>query len=236
MWLASHWTVRNAKGWLLGQERMYSQLIDGSRAANLLGWQWTVGAGTGKPYGFARWQVDKRAPGLCRQCSLKNHCPIQEFPDEISPPPAVRDALLDSDPDLSATTGPTEPIKRSKPDYVLLTIDSLGDDDAALAGNPHLPVVFIFNEEALKKLQLSAHRLVFYLQTLRDLSTRRQVAVYLGNPYQFARDNAVAVTYAPVPSFKKFTELAEIHPFPWLRRPHAGSVKSFSVWRTKVDK
>jgi deoxyribodipyrimidine photo-lyase len=236
MWLASHWTVRNEKGWLLGQERMYSQLLDGSRAANLLGWQWTVGAGTGKPYGFAKWQVDKRAPGLCRQCSLNNHCPIQEFPDEIQPHPLVKDALLESDPDVSATTGPTEPMKRNKPDYVLLTVDSLGDLDAALVGNPHLPAVFVFNQEALKKLQLSARRLAFYLQTLKDLSTRRQLEVYLGDPYQFARDNAVAVTYAPVPSFKRFTNLAEIHPFPWLRRPHAGSVRSFSAWRAKVAK
>lgn len=236
MWLASHWTVRNEKGWLIGQEQMYAQLIDGSRAANLLGWQWTVGAGTGKPYGFARWQVEKRAPGLCRQCLLRNNCPIQEFPDEVSPHPLVRDALLDTDPDVSATTGPIEPIMRKKPDYVLLTIDSLGDDDAALVGNPHLPAVFIFNEEALRKLQLSSRRLAFYLQTLKDLSTRRHVEVFLGDPYQFARDNAVAVTYAPVPSFKKFTDLAEIHPFPWLRRPHAGSVKSFSSWRTKVDR
>jgi deoxyribodipyrimidine photo-lyase len=56
MWLASHWTVRSQFGWLHGQEEMYRHLIDGSRAANLLGWQWTVGTGTGKPYGFARWQ------------------------------------------------------------------------------------------------------------------------------------------------------------------------------------
>ncbi|MDA3029823.1 MAG: hypothetical protein O2823_00680 [Actinomycetota bacterium] len=83
MWLASHWTVRSNKGWLHGQERMHQNLIDGSRAANLLGWQWTAGAGTGKAYGFAKWQVDKRAPGLCLKCSLKSDCPINEFPDEV---------------------------------------------------------------------------------------------------------------------------------------------------------
>ena len=58
---------------------MYRELIDGSRAANLLGWQWTVGAGTGKPYGFARWQVEKRAPGLCKGCALVNLIPILEI-------------------------------------------------------------------------------------------------------------------------------------------------------------
>ena len=60
---------------------MYAHLLDGSRAANRLGWQWTVGTGTGKPYGFSRWQVQKRAPQLCRDCALASACPIQQWPD-----------------------------------------------------------------------------------------------------------------------------------------------------------
>jgi len=235
MWLASHWTVRNGKGWIAGQERMYRNLLDGSRAANLLGWQWTVGAGTGKPYGFAKWQVDKRAAGLCNRCPLKYKCPIQEFPAEIALRELSRDAILDTDPDVGATTGPTSMVVNGEASHVLLTIDSLGDDDPALAANSHLPAVFVFNEQALRKLQLSARRIAFYLQTLADLNTRRPVDVYLGDPYQFAQDNAVAVTYAPVPSFKKFSKLAEVHPYPWLRPPHSGTVKSFSSWRKKLS-
>ena len=145
------------------------------------------------------------------------------------------DAILDSDPDVGATTGPTSMVVNGEASHVLLTIDSLGDDDPALAANPHLPAVFVFNEQALRKLQLSARRIAFYLQTLADLNTRRPVAVYLGDPYQFAQDNAVAVTYAPVPSFKKFGKLAEVHPYPWLRPPHAGTVKSYSSWRKKLS-
>lgn len=147
-----------------------------------------------------------------------------------------RDPLLDLDVNLDVTTGPTTPVKSRKPEYVLLTIDSLGDNDAALVANPNLPVVFVFNREALQKLQLSSRRLAFYLQTLADLNTRRQVHAYLGDPYQFAQDNAVAVTYAPVPSFRKFTNIAELHPYPWLRLPHAGSVRSFSSWRAQLSK
>ncbi len=233
MWLASHWTVRNEKGWLHGQERMYQNLIDGSRAANLLGWQWTVGAGTGKPYGFARWQVEKRAPGLCFKCPLKKACPIQEFPEEISPRKIENEPLLDYDPDISATAGPLAPVRNSTPEYVLLTIDSLGDADPALVAHPDLPAIFIFNELALRKLQLSSRRIGFYLETLQDLSQRRSVEVFLGDPYLFAAENPVAVTYAPVPSFKKFTNVAEIHPYPWLRKPHSGSVRSFYSWRKK---
>ena len=231
MWLASHWTVRNNVGWLHGQELMYRELIDGSRAANLLGWQWTVGAGTGKPYGFARWQVEKRAPELCGQCPLNKACPIQDFPNEVSLPQVPADPLLTHDPDPGASAGPVEPIRLAKPEFVLLTIDSLGDADPALVANPDLPAVFVFNEAALRKLQLSSKRIGFYLETLKDLSTRRDLQVFLGDPYVFAQKNPVAVTFAPVPSFKKFTNIAELHPYPWLKRPGSGSVKSFSAWR-----
>jgi len=236
MWLASHWTVRNDMGLLHGQERMYQNLLDGSRAANLLGWQWTVGAGTGKPYGFASWQVEKRAPGLCFKCPLKKNCPIQNFPDEISPPKLEKEPLLDNDSDTTQTAGPLTPQINATPKYVLLTIDSLGDNDPALTAHPDLSVVFIFNEPALAKLQLSSKRIAFYIQTLQDLSVRRDLQIYLGDPYQFTQENQVAVTYAPVPSFKKFENLAEVHPYPWLVRPHSGSVRSFSSWRNKVEK
>lgn len=236
MWLASHWTVSNGMGWLHGQERMHRELIDGSRAANLLGWQWTVGAGTGKPYGFARWQVEKRAPGLCKHCPLQNNCPIQNFPDETSPRQLERDPLLDHDPDPRKTAGPLSPLKIRKPSRVLLTIDSLGDADPALAANPDLPAVFVFNVPALSKLQLSARRIGFYLETLQDLSSRRELEVYLGDPYDYADQHDVAVTFAPVPSFRKFKRLAEVHPYPWLKTPQAGSVRSFSSWRANLDK
>jgi deoxyribodipyrimidine photo-lyase len=236
MWLASHWTVRNDKGWLHGQERMHRELIDGSRAANLLGWQWTVGAGTGKPYGFAKWQVDKRAPGICTKCPLRSNCPIENFPDEVSPRQLDRNPLLDSDPDPQRTAGPLEILRLRKADFVLLTIDSLGDADGALASNPDLPALFIFNKSALGKLQLSSRRIGFYLQTLQDLATRRELKVYLGDPYEFANTNEVAVTFAPVPSFRKFKKLAEVHPYPWLKTPQAGSVRSFTSWRQKIDK
>lgn len=233
MWLASHWTVRNGKGWLHGQERMYQNLLDGSRAANLLGWQWTVGS-AGKPYGFARWQVEKRAPGLCFKCPLKKNCPIQNFPDERQLQNVDTSELLKSDPSLAETSGPSSPIQNAKPEVVLLTIDSMGDADPALEANPDLPVAFVFNEAALSKLQLSAKRLHFYLETLQDLSQRRELSVYLGDPYQFAKEQKVAVTFAPVPSFARFESLAELHPFPWLRTPHAGNIQSFSAWAKKI--
>ena len=231
MWLASHWTVRNNFGWLNGQEEMYRHLIDGSRAANLLGWQWTVGAGTGKAYGFARWQVEKRAPSLCMSCPLNKKCPIENFPQETPLDQTPYESILKEDPDINATTGPLSVINTATPQTVLLTVDSLGDSDPAMVANPQLPVAFVFNTQALTKLQLSSKRIYFYLETLQDLATRRDLTVYLGNPYQFALDNQVTITYAPVPSFAKFKKLAQLHPYPWLRTPHAKSIRSFSAWK-----
>jgi len=235
MWLASHWTVRNNVGWVLGQERMHRELIDGSRAANLLGWQWTVGAGTGNRYGFAKWQVEKRAPGICSRCPLQSNCPIEDFPREVPLVEVDRDPLIDHDPDPQRTAGPLAVERRTSATHVLLTIDSLGAHDPALTAHPELPAVFVFNEPALRKLQLSARRIGFYLQTLFELSQRRDLEMYLGDPYQFVAEHPVAVTYAPVPSFKKYASLAEIHPYPWLKLPHAGSVRSFTAWRRVAD-
>jgi len=234
MWLASHWTVRNGLGWRDGQERMYRELIDGSRAANLLGWQWTVGSATGKPYGFARWQVEKRAPGLCASCPLSTACPIEHFPEEQKLAPLEGDPLLQRDPHPERTAGPAQPQSVSKPEVVLLTIESMGDHDPALAAHPDLPVAFVFDEPALINLQLSSKRLVFTLETLRDLAERREVRAYRGDPAEFTRQKETAVTYAPVPSFQRLGDVAELHPYPWLITPHGHSVRSFSAWRQKI--
>jgi deoxyribodipyrimidine photo-lyase len=95
-------------------------------------------------------------------------------------------------------------------------------------------VVFVFNRAALAKLQLSSKRLHFYLETLQDLSARRDLTVLLGSPYEYAQQGNVAVTYAPVPSFAKFENIAELHPFQWLKTPHAKNIQSFSAWRRSI--
>ena len=233
MWLASQYTVRSGAGWHAGQEEFYRHLLDGSRAANLLGWQWTVGAGTGSAYGFARWQVEKRAPQLCRDCPLARACPIEQFPVGAAPVPVTdAPANLTHDPHLSDTQGPTDVVRRRAPRSVLLTVDSLGDADPALAAHPALPAAFVFDEPALARLRLSSKRLIFTVETLQDLARRREVVVYLGDPRVIVPGLDAAVTFAPVPSFARYAEgAAVLHPWPWLVPPHSGSVASFSAWR-----
>lgn len=237
MWLASQWAVRRGADWREGEDEFFTHLLDGSRAANRLGWQWTAGLLTGKQYGFSRYQVEKRAPELCRRCPHRDACPIQDWPDGPAPVSLDADPRLRSDPDPTSTAGPTQVERIGTPEAVWITAESLGDADPALAAHPDLPAVFVFDEPLLARLMLSAKRLVFLAETLADLSLRRPVEVMRGDPVEVLADRPLAVTFAPVPGWRRRAEAidpAEIHPWPWLRRPHGGPVSSFTAWRKRL--
>jgi deoxyribodipyrimidine photo-lyase len=234
MWLASQWTVRGGWDWRTGEQMFFTHLLDGSRAANRLGWQWTVGTGTGRPYGFSRDQVRRRAPGLCEGCGLRAACPIEGWPDAASGPATDPDPRLRTDPDRQATAGPSAVRRRGDPEVVWLTGESLGDADPASRAHPELPAVFVFDEGLLARLRLSGKRLVFLTQVLAELAESRSLAVHRGDPVAVLTRTAVAVTFAPVPGFARRAarlEPAELHPHPWLVRPVDGPITSFSAWR-----
>ena len=238
MWLSSQWTVRAGWDWREGEDRFFTHLLDGSRAANRLGWQWSVGSGTGRPYGFSRWQVQKRAPGLCEGCALRARCPIDGWPEAAVGARAGHvDPRLRSDPDVERSAGPSHVQGSGEPDYVWLTAESLGDDDPALVANPRRPGVFVFDEPLLTGLRLSSKRLVFLAETLGELAGRRDLQVLRGRPTELLSGVDLAVTFAPVPGFRRRRArlmIAALYPWPWLSRPHAGSVSSFSAWRKRV--
>lgn len=233
MWLASQWSVRHGAVWREGEDHFFRHLLDGSRAANRMGWQWTIGSGTGRPYGFSRQQVERRAPGWCAQCPHQRHCPIGDWPETgevswIDAPPVLR---RDAAPDVTA--GPRRAETRERADTVWLTAESLGDDDPALVAHPELPVVFVFDEALLARLRLSGKRLVFLTERLAELARDRSLEVWLGDPAVVLHERRPAVTFAPVPGFRRLTAgrpPAVLHPWLWLRRPSNGSLSSFSAW------
>ncbi|OFJ51020.1 FAD-binding domain-containing protein [Mycolicibacterium grossiae] len=234
MWLASHWTVRENHGWRDGEDLMFRHLLDGSRAANRLGWQWTVGALTGKAYGFSRWQVEKRAPGLCTTCPLERHCPIEHWPTVSEREPrAMPNPHLRRDDDPESTAGPSTPRHTAEAEAVWMTAESLSDRDPAAASHPELPVIFVFDEPLLRRLQLSVNRLAFLAESLADLATRREVRVHRGDPVEVLQGIALATTFAPVPGWRRRAarlDVAALHPWPWLERPRSGPVGSFTAW------
>ncbi len=226
MWMASQWTVRGGREWREGEDRFYVHLLDGSRAANRLGWQWTTGAGSAKPYGFSRWQVEKRAPALCGSCVLKNACPVQDWPDAEAGPSVEPPAGLTGGP---TDAGPREPELTGEPSAVWLTGESLGSEDPALLAHPDLPRVFVFDEPLLKGLRLSGKRLVFLAETLAELDCE----VRLGDPVTELTGRRLAVTWTFPPGFAQRSvkmDVAALHPWPWLRRPTSGSLRSYSAW------
>ena len=235
MWLSSHWTVRHGWGWRDGEDLFFRHLLDGSRAANRAGWQWTVGALTGKPYGFSRWQVEKRAPELCRRCPVSDACPIQDWPEDQRPEPrSMVDPRMRRDDDVEATAGPVAPQVEGQPEAVWITAESLGRDDPALTAHADLPVVFVFDEALLRRLRLSFARLTFLTEALADLSRERQVQTYRGDVADILADvGPVAATFTPVPGWRRISTrvtIAATYPWPWLRRPHGGSITSFTAW------
>jgi deoxyribodipyrimidine photo-lyase len=260
MWLASHWAVRQHDGgrasWRDGEDALYRRLLDGSRAANRLGWQWTVGTGTGRPYGFSRQQVERRAPGVCGSCALRDGCPIEDWPDDPPLREVPRDPLLKDDPDPARSAGPpgVEVVDPDRaPQAVWLTAESLGDADPALQAHPDLPAVFVWDVPLLARLRLDPMRLVFLAETLGDLAQRRTLEVWRGDVLRTlggrtpstsaATPDAaeppaprpLATTFAPVPGWHRrrgALDVVELHPWPWLRRPAGGPIGSFSAWRS----
>lgn len=234
MWLASQWTIRAGIHWRAGEDRFFQHLLDGSRAANRLGWQWTSGAGAHKHYGFSRAQVEKRAPELCATCALATNCPVEDWPADPGLGSIPRESLLRSDPDLGATTGPTSPRVSRDPAAVWLTAESLGDTDPALLAHGDRPALFVFDAPLLARLRLSGKRLVFLAECLADLAARRDLEVHVGDPVDVLADRPLAVTHAPVPGFRGRAARLDVvahHPWPWLARPHDGPIQSFTAWR-----
>jgi deoxyribodipyrimidine photo-lyase len=232
MWMASHWTVRSGCDWRQGEEHFFRHLLDGSRAANRLGWHWTIGSATGKPYGLQRRQVEHRAPGLCAECTLATTCPIEAWPatglERVEAPPE-----LYADPEPEVTRGPSEPQRQGVPREVWLTAESLGTRDPARHANPNLPCVFVFDAPLLAMLRLSRKRLVFLVETLAELASDRPLEIWRGTPGRILAGRPLAVTFSPVPGWRRLAaalRIQELHPWPWLRTPGSGSLQSYSKW------
>ncbi len=244
LWLASQWSVRGRRRWQAGEDLMFRALLDGSRAANRLGWQWTSGAGSARPHAWTRDQVEQRAPGRCAGCARRGDCPVEAAPppghlDETVDPGTEELLRHDDAPWLTAGPQVAERSGGDPPDTVWVTAESLGDDDPALVAHAGLPAVFVFDERLLARLRLAGTRLVFLAECLADLASRRPVDVHLGDPVAVLRDRHLATTAAPVPGNRRHRArlgdaVVESHPWPWLVPPHDGSVRSFSAWRRRA--
>lgn len=245
MWLASHWAVRHGRDWRAGDDHFFAHLLDGSRAANRLGWQWTAGRLTGSSYGFSRRQVERRAPGWCDSCSRRLDCPIEDWPEEpgLEPVhlPGTSFGRIGPD-DVERDAGPVGPETRrdGSAEVVWLTAESLSASDPARRAHPDLPAVFVFDEPLLAGLRLSTKRLVFLAECLADPALADWgLEVHLGDPVEVLAGRRLATTFTPVPGARRrraALDVRVVHPWPWLRRPNGGPVGSFTAWRRALDR
>ena len=121
MWYSSHQMFRSNQYWLESENYMYKHLVDGSRFANRLGWHWVMGSQTGKIYGFSKFQVNKRAPKICKECELINNCPIENWPEIMS----ISSKDIKVDLDIEKNFGPkTVLTSDQKPDFVWINGNS----------------------------------------------------------------------------------------------------------------
>ena len=222
---------------------MYRQLLDGSARRQRAGLAVDDRrAATGKPYGFSRWQVEKRAPELCqrlRAAAARARSRTGRDGAAGARGPSRR-VLLRRDPDPVGPAGPAEPQVAGDAGGVWLTAESLGDADPALAAHPDLPVVFVFDEPLLARLRLSGHRLVFLAEALADLSERRKVEVHRGEPVEVLGRATAGRDLCAGAGVRRprgaALDVAALHPWPWLRRPAGGSVASFTAWAQQKGK
>ncbi len=248
MWLASDWVNRQGRHWRDGEDYFFAHLLDGSRAANRAGWAIVSGRAGREPYLYSRWDVELRAPGLCASCDRVNDCPVERPYDDVllrnrvradQPVAETTRRPADAGPETHGSLGHRQEIDYSNgyggpmyperpygsetlPSAVWITAESMGDADPALAANPELPVIFVFDRPLLKRLQLSSKRLVFLTETLADLATRRDTRIWLGSPKEVLTDVETSVTWTPVPGWRRLARKVrpvETHPWPWLHQP-----------------
>ena len=141
---------------------------------------------------------------------------------------------------LETNFGP-ESIKNnidSKPEFVWMTAESLGDNDPALNYHSNLPAVFIFDKPLLNYLQLSTKRIIFLLDCLRELSNKRSTQVYLDNPIEYLKNKNFACTFAAVPKYKKITRVnipTSEYPSVRLVKPINFYPSSYSSWKKRIE-
>jgi len=113
----------------------------------------------------------------------------------------------------------------------------MGDDDPALKANPELPVIFIFDNVLLNKIQISTKRINFLLDTLKELALKRKMLVFLGDPKLILSDYKYAVTFACVPKYQEITKIIKpVVEYPTVRLadPISFYPRSYTSWKKKI--
>ena len=107
-----------------------------------------------------------------------------------------------------------------------------------MKANPNLPVIFIFDEILLKKIKLSSKRIIFLLDTLRELSAKKELSIFVDDPKIILKNYKYSVTHACVPKYRNITKSNQPEvefPTSRLAEPIDFYPKSSTSWKKKIS-
>jgi len=178
LWFAAYWCHFRGLDWRQGAKLFRRFLLDGDTASNFASWQWVEGTFAAKPYFMNKENIKNFSGGQwCDGCQVA--CPFdRDYPDlqnllfggAMSP-------LAKKPRQGYATTDLTPvPLVAKDPPFVPRSSDIIWVHDAALSwaspaivANPMAPIIFVFNEPAMRAEPPAWHRVAFTLDGIDDL-------------------------------------------------------------------
>ena len=215
MWLASYLVHHRRVWWQAGAAWFITHLLDGDPANNNLNWQWVASTWRAYPYLWNRGTLIKSAgERYCAACPLAGGgCPFDATYTVLSKrllagkaaAPGETGAL---DPDrLQAVPWEPPPIPEILPNTVVWVHgERLSPTNEALVSSPGQPAVFVWDDELLSQWTLSAKRLSFIDECVRELPVHVLRGDVAAEVERFARAHGavtVATTPSPSPRFAK---------------------------------
>jgi deoxyribodipyrimidine photo-lyase len=180
LWFAAYWCHFRGLDWLQGARLFRRFLLDGDTASNFASWQWVESTFAAKPYFMNKENIKNFSGGQwCDGCQVA--CPFdRDYPDLQNWLFGGAMAPLAKKPRQGyATTDVTPvPLVAKDPPFVSRPSDIIWVHDAALSwaspaivANPMAPVIFVFNEPAMRAEPPAWHRVAFILDGIDDLIT-----------------------------------------------------------------
>ena len=190
MWMAAYLVHWRRVRWQAGAAWFREHLLDGDAASNDLSWQWVASTFGSKPYFFNRENLERYTGGrFCQGCALAGRgCPMEGSYEDLAG--RLFGAGAETAAGMATQSGdgrwPAGRLRRVKgaaaadkpvrQPLIWVHAGSLNPKQEALRRYPEAPVVFVWDEEWLERDRVSAKRLAFVAECLREMPERMWIA------------------------------------------------------------
>ncbi len=177
MWTAAYLIHWRRVRWQTGARWFLQHLLDGDPASNNLSWQWVASTFSSKPYFFNRENLERYTKSqYCERCSLRGNCPLEGSYEQLELQlfrPASRDEVsVESGPALREDRRSRTVSTSEKRPLLWVHTDGLNPKDRMFTDHPEAPACFIWDEEWLRKDEISSKRIAFLAECLAEMPTR----------------------------------------------------------------